>query len=103
MSDGETGTAQPQVTFRRATAQDACDLARETFLADERVDMQTLATQLGIARATLHRWGQTRDPLLDRVLGGLAGEFLAISRAKASGAPDDVIVDTARILLTTTA
>src|SRR3954469_12070897 len=103
MSDGEMSTAQGRVTFRRATQQDAFDLARKTFLADERVDMQTLATQLGIARATLHRWVQTREALLDRVLGDLAGEFFELSRTQAHGRPDDVIAGVVRLLVTTPA
>jgi len=102
MSETETST-QPRTVFRRATAQDALDLARTTFLADERVDMQTLAAELGIARATLHRWVQTRENLLDRVLGDLAGEFFQASRAQAHGRPDEVIADVIRILVTTTA
>ena len=96
-------SAQPRVVFRRATAQDAFDLARATFLADERVDMQTLASELGIARATLHRWVQTRENLLDHVLGELAGEFFEQSRAQVEGSSDDAIVETVQVIVTTTA
>jgi len=94
---------EPQTVFRRATEQDAIDLARATFLADERVDMQTLAADLGIARATLHRWVQTRENLLDRVLAGLTREFFEASRAQAKGEPDEVIAQTVRIIVSTTA
>jgi AcrR family transcriptional regulator len=102
MSEPET-TTPPRTVFRRATAQDALDLARTTFLADERVDMQTLAAELGIARATLHRWVQTRENLLDRVLGDLASEFFELSRTQAHGRPDEVIAEVIRILVTNTA
>jgi AcrR family transcriptional regulator len=91
------------VVFRRPTPRDAFDLARTTFLANERVDMQTLAAELGIARATLHRWVQTRENLLDHVLGELAAEFFESSRAQATGNPDDVIAETARIIVAATA
>lgn len=80
-----------ETAFRRATEEDAYALAREMFLAGERVDMQTLAAQLGISRATLHRWVQTRENLLDHVLGRLAVEYFAMGRAEASGTPDDVL------------
>jgi len=93
---------QPPV-FRRATKEDAFDLARKTFLADERVDMQILASQLGIARATLHRWVQTRENLLDNVLAELTTEFFDLSRAQANGKPDDVIAKTITIIVNTTA
>jgi AcrR family transcriptional regulator len=96
-------SAGPVPVFRRATEEDAFKLARAVFLADERVDMQTLASQLGISRATLHRWVQTREALLDGMLGDLAGEFFELSRAQAHGEPDEVIADVIRILVTTTA
>jgi AcrR family transcriptional regulator len=103
MPDAERNTTPTRVAFRRATPQDAFGLARETFLADERVDMQTLASELGVARATLHRWVQTRESLLDRVLGDLAHDFFAASRAQVRGGPDDVIVGTVEVILNTTA
>jgi len=102
MSETETNT-QPRTVFRRATAQDALDLARTTFLADERVDMQTLAAELGIARATLHRWVQTRENLLDRVLGDLAREFFELSRTSVHGQPDEVIAEVIKAIVTNTA
>jgi AcrR family transcriptional regulator len=102
MSETETNT-QPRTVFRRATAQDALDLARTTFLADERVDMQTLAAELGIARATLHRWVKTRENLLDRVLGDLAREFFELSRTPVHGQPDEVIAEVIKVIVTNTA
>jgi AcrR family transcriptional regulator len=78
-------------SFRRATEEDAVQLARETFLADERVDMNALAARLGISRATLHRWVHTRENLLDRVLGQLTDEFLADALTQARARPEDAI------------
>ncbi|UUY05939.1 hypothetical protein LRS13_10600 [Svornostia abyssi] len=87
-----SSSARREVAFRRATEADAYELARRMFLSGERVDMQALATELGISRATLHRWVQTREALLDRVLGDLADEYFTRARRAATGAPDDVIV-----------
>ncbi len=82
---------------------DVLRLARETFLADERVDMQVLAGRLGIGRATLYRWVEGREELLDRVLGDLAVEFFEASRGQVVTAdPDEALADTVRILVTTT-
>ena len=82
---------------------DVLRLARETFLADERVDMQVLAGRLGIGRATLYRWVQGREELLDRVLGDLAVEFFEASRAQVvTDDPDEALAETVRILVTTT-
>jgi hypothetical protein len=61
--------------FRKPTPQDAFELGRATFVANERVDMQALTARLGVARTTLHRWVGTRESLLDRILGDLASEF----------------------------
>ena len=51
--------------------------------------MQAIARELGLARATMHRWFQTRELLLGEVLATLAEQrLLAIRRAVGgSGAP----------------
>lgn len=77
--------------FRRATREDAVAVAREMFLADQRVDLNTLAGRLGVSRATLHRWVRTREHLLDEVLGILAGEFFEDGLIRARERPDDAI------------
>ena len=46
-------------------------LARRTFLAGERIDMQTLARSLGVDRATLYRWVGSRERLLTEILWSL--------------------------------
>jgi AcrR family transcriptional regulator len=99
-ADANSTTVRP--VFRRATAADAVELARSTFLANERVDMQTLAAQLGVARTTLHRWVGTREQLLDQVLDSLAGEFFDLARSEASGDDDEFVVDVIRRLVGTT-
>lgn len=48
----------------RPTPAAAFARAREQFRAGVRLDMAALATQLGIARATLYRWTGDRDRLL---------------------------------------
>ncbi|ROQ40775.1 hypothetical protein EDF46_0136 [Frondihabitans sp. PhB188] len=47
-------------------------LARRTFLAGERVDMNVLAAGLGVDRTSLFRWLGNRDALLSEVLWSLA-------------------------------
>jgi AcrR family transcriptional regulator len=68
--------------FRRPGREDALKLARRGFLAGERVDMQVLAEQLGVARGTLYRWVSSREHVLDELLGQIAGEtFAAVCEA----------------------
>ncbi|GLY15512.1 TetR/AcrR family transcriptional regulator [Kineosporia rhizophila] len=47
-------------------------LARETFIAGQRIDMGRLAARLGIDRTSLFRWVGNRDSLLSEVLWSLA-------------------------------
>ncbi|MBO0767595.1 MAG: hypothetical protein J2O48_02820 [Solirubrobacterales bacterium] len=62
---GDTGPSGPQPL-------DAYKLARRAFLAGERVDMKTIAEQLGISRVTLYRWVGSRAALLGEVMAELA-------------------------------
>lgn len=95
-------TARTAPAFRRPTEEDAVLLARETFLADERVDLNTLASRLGVSRATLHRWVRTREDLLDQVLGLLADEFLADGLERAREQPDDAVPTLTRTIVSAT-
>jgi AcrR family transcriptional regulator len=60
-------------------------LATERFLAGERVDMQGIARDLGLARATMHRWFGTRETLLGEMIGELAEKRIALVRSQATG------------------
>ena len=51
---------------------DAFKLARGAFLAGERLDMQALAAELGVNRATLYRWVGSKELLLGEVISSLS-------------------------------
>jgi AcrR family transcriptional regulator len=53
------------------TAMDAFRAARRKFLRGERIDMQELAGELGVGRATLYRWVGSREQLIGEVLWAL--------------------------------
>ena len=72
-----TSTASAPV-FRRPTPADALRLAREHFLAGERVEMGTLSEQLGINRTTLYRWVGDREALMGTLLSDLVDEWMAV-------------------------
>jgi AcrR family transcriptional regulator len=93
----------PRPIFRRATPVDALELAHTSFLANERLDLQKLAAELGVARTTLHRWVGTREQLLDQVLGRLASDFFELAREEAQGEGDELVIDLVRRLVGTTA
>jgi len=48
---------------------DALRLARRKFLAAQRIDMTSLAAELGVNRVTLYRWVGSRDALMVEVGG----------------------------------
>ncbi len=89
----------PLVSTRRgrpaaSTREAALELARKRFLACERVDVQAIARELGLARATMHRWFQTRELLLGEVLAALGEERLAAIRRETGGSGPIALLQT---------
>jgi AcrR family transcriptional regulator len=68
-----------------ATREAALALARRRYMAGERVDVQAIARELGLARATMHRWFRTRELLLGETLAELGEERLAVFRGRVGG------------------
>src|SRR5271169_3294971 len=77
-----------------STREAALDLATERFLAGDRVDVQAIAKELGLARATMHRWFQTRELLLGELLGTLAEQRLARIRDEVAASGACAVLDT---------
>jgi AcrR family transcriptional regulator len=77
-----------------STREAALALARKRFLAGERVDVQALAREIGVARATMHRWFQTRDALLGEVLATLGEERVAALRRETPGTGAAALLET---------
>jgi AcrR family transcriptional regulator len=77
-----------------ATRQAALALATERFLAAERIDIQAIARELGLARATMHRWFQTRDTLLGELLATLGEQRLRAIRAETPGGGAHALLET---------
>jgi AcrR family transcriptional regulator len=61
---------------RRPTALDAFLRARKLFQASERIDMSSLADELGVSRVTLYRWVGSREQLLVEVIWSLGRRTL---------------------------
>lgn len=66
--------------------------ARRIFLAGEKLDMNQLALQLGIARATLYRWAGDRDRLLVDVIWAETLRTLERATARARGKGESRLV-----------
>jgi AcrR family transcriptional regulator len=95
-------TATPSIDRSpRATPRDAVRLARRRFRHGERVDMTSLADELGVNRVTLYRWVGSRERLLVEVVWSLAEDALADALAHEPGEGADRIARTlARFLAT---
>jgi aminoglycoside 6'-N-acetyltransferase len=63
-----------------AAPEDVLALAREQYLAGDRVDLTSLAAQLGLGRATIYRWFGSRERLLGQVVGEALVDLLARKR-----------------------
>lgn len=70
--------------------------ARHLFVRGERIDMRSVAADLGIGRTTLYRWVGDRDQLLGDVLARLSDETAEQVAAQATGTGLDRALDTIR-------
>jgi AcrR family transcriptional regulator len=61
------------------------EAALQRYLRGRRVDVQAIAAELGLGRATIHRWFGTREALIGEVLVRAAAPLLEEARAGASG------------------
>jgi AcrR family transcriptional regulator len=77
----------------KPTPLDALALARQRFLAGQRLEMGALAQELGISRATLYTWVGGKDRLLSEVLWSFASGALKQAIAQAHGTGADYILD----------
>jgi AcrR family transcriptional regulator len=81
---------------RRAAASRAevLELATRHYLRGERVDLQAIASELGLGRTTIYRWFGTRDELLGEVIVRAAMPLLEAARAAARGKGAEALLDT---------
>src|SRR5438105_6310334 len=76
--------ANVELTRTRATPAAAFLAARRMYLHGRRVDMNAIASELGISRATLYRWTGSRERLLADVLWHLSDRVFEQAKAEHS-------------------
>ena len=64
----------------RATREDVLGLAMNRFLRGRRIDVQEIASELGIGRTTIYRWFGSRDDLIAEVVVRAAEPLLKEAR-----------------------
>jgi AcrR family transcriptional regulator len=73
-----TATTRPRGRPAGASRADVLAAARAVFLRGWRIDVQAIAAELGVGRATLYRWFGSREGLIGEVL---VAEFDALADA----------------------
>jgi AcrR family transcriptional regulator len=84
---------------KKVTPLDAFRLARNRWLAGERLDIGKLATELGVGRATVFRWVGTRENLYGEICSALFTKQLERAEADAKGEGVEKLVDILERLL----
>ncbi|HEY1592688.1 MAG TPA: QsdR family transcriptional regulator [Solirubrobacteraceae bacterium] len=54
-----------------ATREEFLEATKRRFLAGERIDVQAICAELGLSRASVHRWCGSRDAVIGEVMVGL--------------------------------
>jgi len=77
-----------------ATREQVLDAALYRYLRGRRVDIQAIAAELGLGRATVHRWFGTREALIGEVIVLASEPVLAAARVGARGRGGAALLDT---------
>lgn len=91
----------PDTLTRRPGAADAVLVARRYYLAGERIDMGTIAADLGVGRTTLYRRVGDRETLIVEMLSEMVPEVVTSSVREARGEGVDAVVDGMRRFMET--
>src|SRR3954470_22493509 len=87
-------SARPRGRPAAASRQAVLDAATQRYLRGQRIDVQAIAAELGLGRATIYRWFGTREELIGEVLVRAAEPLLTEARASASGKGGAALLDT---------
>ncbi len=81
-----------------ATRDEVLALARVRFLDCERVDVQAIAAECGVGRATIYRWFGSRQGLLAEAMLGVFEARIADARALAGGHGAEALLETINLV-----
>jgi len=89
-----TVVGRPPGPAAAATREQVLDVARREFGEGRRVDVRAIATELGLARATLYRWFGSRDGLLGEMIARDAEEYFRRVRARVKSRGGRALLET---------
>ena len=91
-------TTEPSVRPRGrppgASREDVLAAAMHRYLRGRRIDVQAIAIELGLGRATIYRWFGSREDLIGEILRRAAEPLLDTARAQARGRGGEALLDT---------
>ena len=96
-TDGVTDAPPPPARRGRppaASREDVLALAMHRYLRGRRVDVQAIASELGLGRTTIYRWFGSRDELIGEVIASAAEPLLREAREGARGKGGKALLDT---------
>ena len=94
MQSSGPGTATRRGRPPAASRDDVLGAATRRYLRGERVDVQSIAAELGVGRTTIYRWFGTREELIGELLPLVTKPLLDQARADARGRGAAKLVDT---------
>jgi len=80
-------------TWHSCQPMDLHSLARQWFVSDKRLELQKLARELGISRATAYRWAGSAEQLVGVVLASLVDETFKEIAKRTTGTGSDRVLD----------
>lgn len=76
-----------------ATKEQVLDAVKQRFLAGERIDIQAICSELGVSRATVHRWYGSRDDVIGTAMVELVVPlFRRIERSEPGAGAERLVV-----------
>jgi AcrR family transcriptional regulator len=77
-----------------ASREDVLDLAMRRYLRGARIDVQALAGELGLGRATIYRWFGSREDLIGEVVARAGEPLIREARARVGGGGGQALLET---------
>src|SRR5947208_12177079 len=87
-------SARPRGRPAAATREEVLAAAMHRFLRGRRIDVQAIAAELGLARATIYRWFGSREELIGEVLFNAADPLLQQARQEARARAGSALLNT---------
>jgi AcrR family transcriptional regulator len=89
-----THSVRPRGRPAAATREEVIGAAMGQYVRGHRIDVQAIAVELGLGRATIYRWFGSREELIGEVLARRAVPLLKDARREAQGRGGAALLDT---------